>query len=352
MSIPDFHIVGSGWAGAMLGYRLADKFDVTVIERNVPGEKYCCGGGLPLSVIESLELDVPYKLISEAIIAVNDKHYWYPLRYAVANRGALDKAMADKAKNAGVNYVQAAFKSLDQEKSIVSLKIEGKIIHQQYKKLVFASGLQTDISEYKLGYDWRNRDYATAMMEIIPEESPFGDSLFLACDNEILPAGYFWIFPIGDGTIDVGCGRLQRTKSEEPLGKILERFKEKYKITAKSQMTRSARLSAGATARVQNGNLYAFGDAAGMIQPVTGEGLKYIYNVSEKFSDCLKKGGNLNGRWMRSFDYAKLFVGERILKMAAPMEARGIPVYGGLLKWICLTRTLGRKMPVSLPNFN
>ena len=132
MDNPDVHIIGSGFSGSLLAYHLSKKMSVKVIERNTPGEKYCCGGGLPRSLINDLGLKLDYTPIDQMIYHYKKKQYWYPIEYAVVNRGALDRAMSEKAKEAGVDYQKAIFKDCDSEKLEMSLEIDKEVIIKKF----------------------------------------------------------------------------------------------------------------------------------------------------------------------------------------------------------------------------
>lgn len=332
MNIPDFTIIGSGFAGAVLACKLAEKASVRVIERNVPGEKYCCGGGIAIPSLERLGIDVPYCPIDKAIFDINDKQHSMKMNYAVTNRGILDATVAEKAKNLGAEYIQAEYRSCNLEKK--TIMIRKKNLEEQelpFKQLIYASGVFADHAQFGIGYDCKKQNHAQAIMQIIKKPPEMENTLFASIHREILKTGYFWIFPIGDGTMDIGVGRVVEAKKDETLMKILEKFKEKYDLMdAEILMTKSARLTAGFSRKVQKGPISVFGDAAGMIQPLTGEGLKYIEHSSHIWADCLLNGKNLNYHWVKSKPFVKLVIGDILLRTFRIMEHWNIPAYSAL----------------------
>ncbi|MGQ0680132.1 MAG: NAD(P)/FAD-dependent oxidoreductase [Actinomycetota bacterium] len=113
--------------------------------------------------------------------------------------------------------------------------------------------------------------------------------LELRKDDLLLP-GYGWLFPCGDGTMNVGVGILQSSK--QTLGVNLNRLQrdfvdvlpKSYGITHKTQTEpyKSARLPLGGSVSKPYGNGYLLvGDAAGMINPFNGEGIEYAMETGK-----------------------------------------------------------------------
>lgn len=113
--------------------------------------------------------------------------------------------------------------------------------------------------------------------------------LELRKDDLLLP-GYGWLFPCGDGTLNVGVGLLQTSK--RTLGVNLNRLQHNfidvlprsYGITHETQVEpyRSARLPLGGSVDKPYGNGYLLiGDSAGMINPFNGEGIEYALETGK-----------------------------------------------------------------------
>ncbi|HEX2053358.1 MAG TPA: geranylgeranyl reductase family protein [Actinomycetota bacterium] len=108
--------------------------------------------------------------------------------------------------------------------------------------------------------------------------------------GDLLLPGYGWLFPLGDGTMNVGVGLLQTSKKS--LGVNLNRLQhdfvdvlpKSYGITHESVTGpyKSARLPLGLSIRKPYGNGFlCIGDAAGMINPFNGEGIDYALETGK-----------------------------------------------------------------------
>ncbi|MFT4088134.1 MAG: FAD-linked oxidoreductase, partial [Gordonia sp. (in: high G+C Gram-positive bacteria)] len=100
-------------------------------------------------------------------------------------------------------------------------------------------------------------------------------------DGELLP-GYGWVFPLGDGTVNVGVGALATAKrpASMKLKPILEHYAtmvgDEWELTAPPQRIASALLPmGGAVSGVAGPNWMLIGDAAACVNPLNGEGIDY-----------------------------------------------------------------------------
>ena len=107
------------------------------------------------------------------------------------------------------------------------------------------------------------------------------DSIEIHFLKEVQP-GYFWIFPTADGGANVGIGMLHsdtKTKEidlKEALKDAVESdgFKEYFKDAEAEETPKAWNLSLGSIKRDISGNGYVLiGDAAGIIDPFSGEGI-------------------------------------------------------------------------------
>lgn len=119
--------------------------------------------------------------------------------------------------------------------------------------------------------------------------------------DEVLP-GYFWLFPAGNNIANIGIGlsKEQAKKDTRKLSTILDDvinsnfFKKRFENAEKLEEPKGWSLPLGRVKRPNHGNGYMLlGDAAGLIDPFTGEGIgnamasaKIAIKVA---NDCLKK---------------------------------------------------------------
>lgn len=121
-------------------------------------------------------------------------------------------------------------------------------------------------------------------------DDPYFESwLELRKGEELLP-GYGWIFPVGDGTVNVGVGLLttfgewRNVKLNHLQRDFIDMLPRSYGITHESQTEKyqSGRLPMGASVRKPYGPGYlVIGDAAGMVNPFNGEGIAYALETGK-----------------------------------------------------------------------
>ena len=99
--------------------------------------------------------------------------------------------------------------------------------------------------------------------------------------EEVNP-GYFWLFPAGNGTANIGIGlsKDEAKKKDRNLRDILDqvinsdRFKGRFKNAEAMEKPVGWNLPLGRIKRANHGNGYMLlGDAAGLVDPFTGEGI-------------------------------------------------------------------------------
>ena len=102
--------------------------------------------------------------------------------------------------------------------------------------------------------------------------------------------GYGWLFPLGDGTVNVGVGLLSTTRRAHKINlnelqrAFVDGLPERYHIGHDGQVGpyRSGRLPLGWNVpRPYGPGWLAIGDAAGVINPLTGEGIAYAMETGK-----------------------------------------------------------------------
>jgi flavin-dependent dehydrogenase len=100
-------------------------------------------------------------------------------------------------------------------------------------------------------------------------------------------AGYGWVFPAGDGSVNLGVGILttyrgwRAVKARPLVDAFLARTRERWSITdAEMCGMIGGRLPLGGSmSPVVAGNVVVVGDAAGLNNPFIGEGIGYAYET-------------------------------------------------------------------------
>ena len=123
------------------------------------------------------------------------------------------------------------------------------------------------------------------------------DQIELHYVKEVNP-GYLWLFPAGDGRANIGIGlsKSDAKKENRTLRQVLDEitqtdyFKDRFADAKRLERPVGWNLPLGSLHRKNHGNGYMLlGDAAGLIDPFTGEGIgnamvsaKYAMEIAEK----------------------------------------------------------------------
>ncbi len=115
--------------------------------------------------------------------------------------------------------------------------------------------------------------------------------------NELL-SGYGWIFPLGDGEVNIGVGTLATAKrpAEVNLRQLISHYtqgqRSDWQLHGELRDTWSALLPmGGAVSGVAGRNWLLVGDAAGCVNPLNGEGIDYGLETGRLAAELLSSSG-------------------------------------------------------------
>ncbi|WP_024796072.1 geranylgeranyl reductase family protein [Tomitella biformata] len=177
--------------------------------------------------------------------------------------------------------------------------------------LVVADGVRSTLGKL-LGRQWhRDTAYgvaARAYIDSARHDDPWISShLELRDPADTLMAGYGWIFPLGDGRVNIGVGSLATAKRPSPgalrplLNHYVEQRRADWGLTGEPDAIASALLPmGGAVSGVAGANWALVGDAAACVNPLNGEGIDYGLEGGRLLVDLLGERGldtNLTRAW-------------------------------------------------------
>lgn len=316
----DVLVVGAGPAGAAAACRLAEAgHDVVVAERKrMPREKTCGDGLTPRAVRQLADLGLTDELerfhrydglrsIAHGItleLAWPD-HPELPRHGYVARRADLDELVATRAAKAGARLWTGS--------EVVAPLVEGSIVRGalvrrdggtpepvRARVLVVADGANSRIGR-ALGAR-RDRSFPMGMAIRGYYRSPRSAEPWIESHLDLrdrhgrhLP-GYGWVFPLGDGTVNVGAGLLDtyHAFSGVNTSRLMEAFVAAAPAswglgpaTACGAPTGGRLPTGGSITPVVGPTWIAVGDAAGSVNPFNGEGIAYAYETARLAARCV-----------------------------------------------------------------
>ncbi len=274
-------VLGGGPAGAFAAEQLsAAGLDTVVLDEKLAWEKPC-GGGLTYKAYSQypflLNNDTPKKLITETILAAPHAgavtlKLDQPL--LIYSRLDLNRMLLERAAKAGARIEQTRVLAMRRLSNSWELRTKQGTFETDF--CVIATGARNPLRD--VGTELTPRDTMSALGYYVPGNRERIDIQFLS-DLE----GYIWVFP-RCGHLSVGiCGKGEPAAS---LRKRLDRYMIEQDISSKGASFYSHLLPCLDTPawkknRVAGDGWLAVGDAAGLVDPITGEGLYYALRSAD-----------------------------------------------------------------------
>ncbi|HHT40589.1 MAG TPA: geranylgeranyl reductase family protein [Actinomyces sp.] len=321
----DVVVVGAGPAGSATAYYLARAgLDVALLEKSTfPRDKICGDGLTPAAVAEVhlMGVDTSDWMRNKGLNVIGGGHSIYlpwPETKSAPNYGMtrarmdLDEELARRAESAGVrlfeghNVIRAIQSRTGRVEGVVAKVGKGKNAQEvEFKSRVVveaggvAARLATSLGIEKL----ENRPLGVAARAYY--KSPKGDAEWMDShlelwsgkrgESDLLP-GYGWLFPMGNGVVNIGLGSVSSTSKATKLP-YREIFKtwvanlpEEWELTEENQMgpLRSAALPMSFNRKPHyKDGLVIVGDAGGMVSAFDGEGIAPAMRAARYASDAI-----------------------------------------------------------------
>ncbi len=274
-------ILGGGPAGAFAAERLAGAgLKVTLYDEKLAWEKPC-GGGLTFKAYSQypflIESPTPKRLVRETVLSapgVGEAVVQLQDPLVIYSRFDLNRMLLERADAAGAQIEKARVTEIARTDSGWRLRTSGGAAEADF--CIVATGARNPLRNF--GTLLRAGDAMTALGYYVPGDQP-------RIDIQFLPPleGYIWVFP-RCGHLSVGiCGKGEPAAA---LRKRLEQFMIERGIAWKdgsfySHLLPSLDAASWRNNRVADDGWFAVGDAAGLVDPITGEGLYYAIRSAD-----------------------------------------------------------------------
>lgn len=310
MSKIDVLVVGGGPGGSAAAYWLArDGHQVVLVEKHeYPRDKTCGDGLTPRSIYQLDEMGFDFAVpefhritglraySSELMIEMEwPDHPTLPRWGGVIRRADLDHQVAQLIEKQGVvvrPHTTAAPIVTDGRISGIRLTSGDEVEVVEPTFVVVADGSLSRFGKELGTARDKSRPYGLAARAYYA--SPMSTDGFMESQLDLRDRsgatvpGYGWVFPLGDGTVNLGVGVLSTFHRWKELNTtvLMEAMAESapahWGLTEESQITqaRGGKLPMSfSVGPLVGSNWVVIGDAAGAINPFNGEGIAYAYET-------------------------------------------------------------------------
>ena len=330
----DVLVIGAGPGGSMAArYAARNGLKVLMVEKRAEiGVPVRCAEGISRSWMEEVEIEPQEKWIDaymegakiyspdeKSIVELTAEQAGNEVGF-VLNREYFDKYLAALAADAGVEiWLKSPAVEIVKEDGYVKGAIVrkfGEKVEVRAKIIIAADGFESQVARWTgLNTVLRERDIVSCIqyrMTNIDIEENFTHFFIGSC----APGGYVWIFPKGKKEANVGIGvALNKLKHKGEVKKYLDAFIEKHEYLRKGsviQIVTGAVSTCPVPKRIVDNGIMLVGDAARLIDPITGGGIanacisgKYAGEVAAKCienprKECLQEyQEKVQKRWGR-----------------------------------------------------
>jgi menaquinone-9 beta-reductase len=310
----DVVVVGAGPAGsAAAAWAARAGNDVLVIDSaSFPRDKPCGDGLTPRAVAELerlglgewLDTRIRHRGLRMSGFGGEVEVDWpgpsFPSTGSAVARLELDDRIRKVAEESGARMLLGAKVVAvhhDSSRRVESLTLaDGTEVG--CRQLIVADGARSSLGR-KLGRRWHQETvYGVAARGYLT--TPRSDDPWLTShlelrspDGAVLP-GYGWIFPLGNGEVNIGVGALSTTKrpADLALRPLISYYtdlrRDEWGFVGQPRAVSSALLPmGGAVSGVAGPNWMLIGDAAACVNPLNGEGIDYGLETGRMAADLL-----------------------------------------------------------------
>ena len=283
----DIIVVGAGPAGSMAARFAAEKgVSVLMLEKDRDvGYPVRCGEAISragveefipsnekwiTSRIDKFSLNSPDG--TEVIIEFNDAGY-------VLERRIFDYELAKTAAAAGAEIITRAYVNglIIEDGKVAGVKYEQKGEQKELKAkvVIAADGVESRVGRWaglKTHIHFRDMECCTQVTAAnIPADE---NTLYFYFGEKVAPGGYFWVFPKGKRTANIGLGVSGTVGKKHSALSFLNNFMEEHYPDAPVLTTIAGGVPSTVTLeKISAPGIVIVGDAARQVNPLSGGGI-------------------------------------------------------------------------------
>jgi geranylgeranyl reductase family protein len=293
-NIFDVIVIGSGPAGSSAAYYLAaQEANVLVLEKNFLPRYKTCGGGV-VNRIKSL-LPINFDEIAE-INCNNSEIYDHnnKLKFTTQRDGPIIiMTMREKFDYHILSLALKAGAKIKEGTEVVDIKNNNKVVEVKannttfYGRFVILSSGATGININKLGLETHNIKMPALEYEVFVNSSDYERfSKSARFDFDIVPHGYGWVFPKKD---HLSIGVINIKSEQKDLNNLI---KDYFNLLGIKNVIKSERHGYFVPLNFKGSEFAKYriiltGDAAGLADPVTGEGISHAIESGRIAAEAL-----------------------------------------------------------------
>lgn len=292
----DIAIIGGGPGGSAAAISAARAgLRVVLCEKGPYGRDKVCGDGLTPRAIAALnELGIDHSVAHRIdglrmIAGKKQRELAWPTTDRFPNHGAVwprqrfDNHLLDVAIAAGADVrFDAEAMPVIEDSKVVGITVNGEVLRSSL--VILATGAQGAAAKMLGAIRDPDETFGLAIRAYAPTprhaERHLEACLSLRDEHGTPIPGYGWMFPAGDGTVNIGVGALSTMKGFKKLNlnTLLDQYasivRDSWSLGDYVDKPRAWRLPMSCVSRHGPGWV-AIGDAAGFVNPMNGEGIDY-----------------------------------------------------------------------------
>lgn len=290
----DCIVVGAGPAGSSIAYHLArENIDVLLLDSNAHPRSKPCGGGLTVRARRLLHVDVSQvieKDINHMVITCSYENPVFletpePFAYMLM-RDKFDHLLLNAARSSGAECLEQCTASSIE---IAPHEVVVQTSHGTFTAKILVGADGANGITYKVLNPNLKRNLAfciegTTLPNVLPN-IPYKDSVFLTYGN--IRHGYGWMFPKRDN-FSLGVGTFNKNPD------IKKYFTNHLSTVGVPDDSSAIHVAAHPIPlftkgfRISGERVILLGDAAGLGDPLSGEGLYAALKTAELGAECVR----------------------------------------------------------------